>query len=255
MKILSIILALAAGLIPLKKGNDKAYVDGEKQVYIVHYKWGVLDADVAHAYTSLKTITYNGKKAYKVNMEGHTASIFEKLVKVRENFNSTFMADDYKPVLADRSAGEFKYWADNDYVYHWDKGYIDAKLSSSDGRLKDKHIPLEKGVMDVSTLFFAFRSIDLSKLSAGEKFTVLVALDDDAFPITFRYHGAEELNVKGMDRVMTEKFTVEVKTGRIFDPEHPITIYATTGEALKPIYFVIPLRLGRVVGHLESDSR
>ena len=254
MKILSILLALAAGIIPLKKNNDKAYVDGEKQVYMVHYKWGILDADVAHAYTSLKTTTFNGKKAYKVNMEGHTAKLFEKLVKVRENFNSTFMADDYTPVLADRSAGEFKYTADNEYVYHWDKGYIDAKLTSSDGRLKDTHIPLQKGVMDVSTLFFAFRSVDLSQLSVGQVFSVRVAIDDEANPINMRYLGQEELDVKGMEKVLTNKFSVEVKTGRIFDPENPITIYTTTGDALIPLYFIIPLRLGRVVGYLESNN-
>lgn len=251
-----ILISLAMAAIPLKSGNENSFRNNEEQVYVVHYKWGVLNADVARAHVSTSVTTHEGKPAIKAKMYGHTEKFCEMFVKVRLNFESLYMRGNHRAVKASRTANESKYSCSNEYTYLWDKGYIDAKLSSSNGKLKDCHIPLNESVMDVPTLFTSFRDIDLAKVSDGKPFRVKVAVDNDCTDLVFKYMGKEELNRRGVPKKAYNKFSVNVTAGEVFDTENAIKIWCTAEDGVViPVYFELPLKLGRVVGRLESNTR
>ncbi len=256
MNICTILFSLAMAALPLKGGTENSFRSNEEQVYVIHYKWGVLNADVARAHVSSEVTTHGGKPAVKAKMYGHTEKFCEMFVKVRLNFESLFLRDSHRAVKANRTASESKYSSTNDYTYHWDKGYIDARLSSSNGKLKDCHIPLDDSVMDVSTLFTSFRDVDLSKVSDGTPFTVNVAVDNECTRLVFKYMGKEELNRRGVDRKVYNKFSLNVTSGDVFDTENAINMWCTAEDGVViPVYFEIPLKLGRVVGRMESNTR
>ena len=85
MKALFVILSLILGIFPFKESGAR-FGAGEKQVFVVHYKWGVLNADVARVTCECDSIMYRGVPAYKAKIYGKTEKFCEAIVKVREDF-------------------------------------------------------------------------------------------------------------------------------------------------------------------------
>ena len=72
MNIAALLFSLAMAAIPLKSGTENSFRSNEEQVYVIHYKWGVLNADVARAHVTTSVTTHGGKPAVKAKMYGHT---------------------------------------------------------------------------------------------------------------------------------------------------------------------------------------
>lgn len=252
MNICTFLLSVLAAALPLK--GTSSFTAGEEQVYLVHYQWGVLNADVARAYCSIDSTTLHGQPAYKARIYGKTAKFCEAIVKVREDFQSWFTAGDLRPEKSRRKAQEAKYNGGETNVFDWNAGKLTITVNSN-GKESVKEFGLEPGVLDVPTLFYAFRNIDMAKVSGGKVFPVKVAVGDKIETISFKYAGSETLNARGMDRVPVRKFLIQVSSGNTFDNENAISIYATDDDFMIPVYFEAPMRLGKVVGRLETSTR
>jgi len=252
MNICTFLVSLLAVALPLK--SSSSFTAGEEQVYLVHYQWGVLNADVARAYCSIDSTTLHGQPAYKARIYGKTAKFCEAIVKVREDFQSWFTAADFRPEKSRRKAQEAKYNGGETNVFDWDAGKLTITVNSN-GKETVKVFDLEPGVLDVPTLFYCFRNIDLAKVSDGAPFPVKVAVGDKIETISMKYAGRETLNARGMDRVPARKFLIQVSSGNTFDTKNAISLYASDDEVMIPLYFEAPLRLGKVVGRLESSTR
>ena len=106
----------------------------------------------------------------------------------------------------------------------------------------------------VNGLYFAVRSIDIAKVSNGKPFSVKVAVGDNIEKISMRYDGREMLQARGVDKAMAHKFRISVTSGNTFDNKSDILIWISDDEHLIPLYFEAPMRLGKVVGRLESST-
>ncbi len=250
MKFLSLILFAILGILPLKTGGTDKFSKSEEQVYICHYKWGIVDADVAKAHFKIKA-SGNG---YDTHLYGHTDKIFDKLFKVRENFRSHFDAATLRSETFSRDAEEGKYRCSNDFTFLWDKGYIDARVWSIKKGDRKYTFKLEPGMTDVSTLLPLFRCIDMEKVTPGEPMTVKIAMDTDISDLIFKYIGEEEKDIKGLGVTKVRKFSLSITSGNVFDTRNPVLIYATLKDNV-PVAFEVPLRVGRVEGHIESSTK
>ena len=252
MNICTILVSLLAAALPLK--GTSSFTAGEEQVYLVHYQWGVLNADVARAYCTIDSTTLHGQPAYKARIYGKTAKFCEAIVKVREDFQSWFTASDFRPEKSRRKAQEAKFNGGETNVFDWNAGKLTITVSSN-GKETVKVFDLEPGVLDVPTLFYCFRNIDLAKVSDGTPFQIKVAVGDKIEAISMKYAGRETLNARGMDKVAARKFLIMVSSGNTFDTKNAISLYASDDDVMIPLYFEAPLRLGKVVGRLESSTR
>lgn len=252
MNICTILVSLLAAALPLK--GTSSFTAGEEQVYLVHYQWGVLNADVARAYCTIDSTTLHGQPAYKARIYGKTAKFCEAIVKVREDFQSWFTASDFRPEKSRRKAQEAKFNGGETNVFDWNAGKLTITVSSN-GKETVKVFDLEPGVLDVPTLFYCFRNIDLAKVSDGTPFQIKVAVGDRIEAISMKYAGRETLNARGMDKVAARKFLIMVSSGNTFDTKNAISLYASDDDVMIPLYFEAPLRLGKVVGRLESSTR
>ena len=75
--ILSSAAAYAGGegkCIPVKKLSEEslAFKGGENLVFTIHYKWGIINADVAQATLRVDTTVLNGRKVFHASLTGKT---------------------------------------------------------------------------------------------------------------------------------------------------------------------------------------
>ena len=62
------------------------------------------------------------------------------------------------------------------------------------------------------------------------------------------------LQARGVDKAMAHKLRISVTSGNTFDNKSDILIWISDDEHLIPLYFEAPMRLGKVVGRLESST-
>ena len=79
--------------------------------FILHYKWGSINADVGTATVKLDSLTFNGHPAFRCSVEGRTSRFFDIFFKVREKFDSWFTRDGLKPLKFTRDTYEGGYEA------------------------------------------------------------------------------------------------------------------------------------------------
>ena len=120
MFIISSVTVLAAGegkCIPVKRLDESglAFKGGEKLVFTIHYKWGIVNADVAQATLAVDTTVLNGRKVFHASLTGKTQKFYEKFFRVKEELDSWFTRDGLEPMKFTRFAREGKYTCTNLY--------------------------------------------------------------------------------------------------------------------------------------------
>ena len=239
--------------LPVNLSKDKlAFKSGEKLVFTIHYKWGLINADVAQATLKLDSTVLNGKKCYHGSLKGKTQKIYEQVFKLKEDFDCWFTCDDFKPMKFTRDCQEGNYWCTNLYTYKSD--HIDAKINNSRKGEFNVSLPKDDCTYDIAMMLYLLRSMDASKLKAGGRYPMTYACDHHIRNIYFRYFGVENVKVSGKGMVRCHKFGFEMPNGEAFDGESSLYAWLTDDENRIPVSFIAPLKIGQVRGRLYESS-
>ena len=239
--------------IPVNLNKDKlAFKGGEKLVFTIHYKWGIVNADVAQAIIKLDSTRLNGKKVYHGSLSGNTQKIYEQVFKVREHMDSWFTCDGFDPVKFTRDAREGNYWRTNLYTYSGSQ--INATINNSRKGEFDVTLPKDNCTFDLPLMYYVMRNMDVSKLKVGGRYPMTFACDSHVRTLSFVYLGKENRKVRGMGTVRCLKFGFDVVKGEVFSGDSKLYAWFTDDANKIPVYFVAPLKLGEVRGRLYSSS-
>lgn len=239
--------------IPVNLNKDKlAFKGGEKLVFTIHYKWGIVNADVAQAIIKLDSTRLNGKKVYHGSLSGNTQKIYEQVFKVREHMDSWFTCDGFDPVKFTRDAREGNYWCTNLYTYSGSQ--INATINNSRKGEFNVTLPKDNCTFDLPLMYYVMRNMDVSKLKVGGRYPMTFACDSHVRTLSFVYLGKENRNVRGMGTVRCLKFGFDVVKGEVFSGDSKLYAWFTDDANKIPVYFVAPLKLGEVRGRLYSSS-
>lgn len=239
--------------IPVNLNKDKlAFKGGEKLVFTIHYKWGIVNADVAQAIIKLDSTRLNGKKVYHGSLSGNTQKIYEQVFKVREHMDSWFTCDGFNPVKFTRDAREGNYWCTNLYTYSGSQ--INATINNSRKGEFNVTLPKDNCTFDLPLMYYVMRNMDVSKLKVGGRYPMTFACDSHVRTLSFVYLGKENRKVRGMGTVRCLKFGFDVVKGEVFSGDSKLYAWFTDDANKIPVYFVAPLKLGEVRGRLYSSS-
>lgn len=234
--------------------EELAFCDGERMDFILHYKWGSINADVGAATVTLESLTFNGQEAFKCTAHGRTTKLFDLFFKVREDFASWFTRDGMRPLKFTRDTHEGGYEARNTYLYRWDEPepYIAADVYTSKMGQMSMQLPLTPCTYDLPALFFFARNMDVDNVEPGKRYPMTFAIDDEVFNVYFILHGRETIKVKGLGTVNTIRFAAKLLEGEVFKGEEDMTIWVSDDENRLPVYFEAPLRVGVAAGRMSS---
>lgn len=244
--------------IPVRRLDEKslAFKGGEKLVFTVHYKWGIVNADVAQATLAVDTTVLNGSKVFHASLTGKTQKFYEKFFRVKEELDSWFTRDGLRPMKFTRFAREGKYTATNLYSYVHTPGneHISASLSNSRKGEFSATLPLDRCTNDIPLMYYVLRNIDVSKLVEGNDYPMTFAVDDDVYTLHFRYLGKENKDVEGIGSIRCLKFSFEVVSGEVFSGDSDLYGWFSDDDNRIPVWFSAPLKVGQVQGRLRSYS-
>lgn len=234
--------------------EDLAFKGGEKLVFTLHYKWGIINADVAQATLRVDTTILNGKKVFHASLTGKTQKFYEKFFRVKEELDSWFTCDGLRPVKFTRFAREGKYTCTNLYAYDHTPGNECIKASLNNSRKGDfsATLPLDKCTYDIPLMYYVLRNIDTDALREGNDYPMTFAVDDDVYTLHFKYLGKENKVVDGIGSVRCLKFSFEVVSGEVFSGESDLFGWFSDDENRIPVWFSAPLKVGQVQGRLRS---
>ena len=235
----------------LEKSN-LAFKGGEKLVFTIHYKWGLINADVAQATLKVDSTMLNGKSCYHGSLRGKTQKIYESVFKLKEDFDCWFTSDGFQPMKFTRDCKEGGYWCTNLYTYKSD--HIDALINNSRKGEFTVSLPKDECTYDIATMLFLIRNMDLSKLKAGGRYPMTYACAHHIRNIYFRYFGVENKKISGKGTYRCHKFGFEMPKGETFDGESSLYAWFTDDGNRIPVYFVAPLKIGQVRGRLYSSD-
>ncbi len=234
--------------------DSLAFQHGEKADFVLHYKWGAINADVGYATVTLDSLTYNGREAFRCSVDGRTTKMFDLFFKVREDFDSWFTRDGLRPLKFTRDTHEGGYEARNTYYYNWNlsEPVINAEVYTSKMGSKIMELPLTPCTFDLPALFYFARNMDFDTIEPGRKYPMTFAIDDEIFNVYFILYGRETIKVKGIGKVNTIKFAAKLLEGEVFKGEEDMLIWVTDDGNRLPVYFEAPLLVGKATGKMTG---
>ncbi len=246
----------AASCVPVRTVSEDslAFQHGEKMEFVLHYKWGAVNADVGTATVELDSLTYNGRKAFHCSVFGKTSKFFDMFFKVKEDFDSWFTCDGLRPLKFTRDTYEGGYEARNTYYYNWNlaEPVISADVYSTKNGPRILDMPLTPCTFDLPALFYFARNMDFDVIEPGKKYPMTFAIDDDICNVYFILYGRETIKVKGLGTVKTIKFAAKLLEGEVFKGEDDMLIWVTDDDNRLPVYFEAPLLVGFAAGRLSE---
>lgn len=241
---------------------------GEKLSYRLHYKWGVIGADVAKLNFDLKEETYNGKPCFRLVTKGATSNLVGALVKVDYFYDSRFATADMEPMTFYREQTEGSYWARNNYRWENEGRRLKAHVEKSTRPVRDTVFTSNKAIYDVITTLYMVRAADLQAVKAGKTLHLVSALDCNVNDVYVSYLKSENKK-SDLGTFVTDKFTmkiVERKGSERLDKESSVAI-SHDGDGLAPIYlwitpdesktiveFAASIPVGNIYGRLSSAT-
>lgn len=217
--------------------KDKSFRDGENLLYVV--KFGPIVG--GNASLILKQVYYNNKIVFHARGEAKTVGLAEKLYSVKDVFESFF---DMHTVLPYKSIRDVK---EGNYRKH-EEAIFNHHANSVYCTRKDTIISIPKNTLDMMSLLYYIRSIDLYEMKKGDVLRTVTFFDEELFPFDIRFRGTETIKTK-FGKVRCYRFDPVVEPGRMFKSEDDMTIWISADRNLIPI----KVKFNLVVGSLHME--
>ena len=234
--------------------DSLAFRAGETMSFVLHYNWGIINSDVGTATVKLEEVDFNGVPAFHCDVSGRTTRLYDLVFRVREQFDSWFTRDGLRPLKFTRDTHEGKYDALNTYIYDRDRSVIVADVYSTSSGQRSLELPLDRCTYDLPSLFFLARNMNMDVVTPEVRYPMTFAIDDDVYNVHFILHGRETIDVKGLGRINTIKFSARLLAGEVFRSDTDMTIYISDDANRLPVYFEAPLLVGKATGRMTSCS-
>ena len=234
--------------------DSLAFRAGETMSFVLHYNWGIINSDVGTATVRLDAVDFNGIPAFHCDVSGRTTRLYDLVFRVREQFDSWFTRDGLRPLKFTRDTHEGKYDALNTYIYDWERSVILADVYSTSSGQRSLELPLDRCTYDLPSLFFLARNMNMDVVTPEVRYPMTFAIDDDVYNVHFILHGRETIDVRGLGRINTIKFSAKLLAGEVFRSDTDMTIYISDDANRLPVYFEAPLLVGKATGRMTSCS-
>lgn len=249
------ILALAAAIC-VASAQGFSFQDGETLKYSVHYKWGVINADVANAAMTVKSENLDGRQVFHASLGGKTQKMYKTFFTVVETVDSWFTQDDVQQLKCVRHSREGGYWLNSTTRYSRSGDEVHAKsdIESSRKGMFERSATVDTSTFDVTTMIFRLRNMDIAGMEIGKSMPLRFIMDGKVYSLHFTYLGKEVRSVGDLGKVRCLKVGFEVVKGETFSGDSDLYCWFSDDDNRIPVRFTAPLKIGQVKGRLTSFS-
>jgi hypothetical protein len=227
--------------------HNNAFRRGEKLSYRVYYKsfiTGKVFAGDATLEITDDNRKFDGRDTYHIVCIGQSRHSFNWFMKVNEHFESYIDEKAMFPWLFIRKTREGRYSKDDEVEF-----IPDLNLAKS---LYAKKLTPPK-VQDILSAFYFARTHDISKMVAGNSFSIPVFLDDSVY-VSEVICQDREVAKTPVGNFNCVKFSPMVLTGQVFNDNYPMTVWISDDKNKIPILVESSIFIGKVRIELTESS-
>lgn len=239
--LLSLCLFVTTAFTPqLENRKEAAFKPGEELKYRLRYGFITAAEATLNVYDS--DTKFDNKPVYHLVAQGKTAAAFNIFYKVRNRYDSYIDRTDLIPYFYTEDIREASYRRNDRVRFYQDQNKVVGKKGTFAG--KDKTFDL------VSAFYFA-RSLDLSGVHIGSRFTIPYFLDDEVANLDITYVGKERVKTS-IGTFDCLKFNPSIKPGRIFRKDSKLYLWITDDGNRIPVKAQVEILVGSVTLEITS---
>ncbi|RZK43783.1 MAG: DUF3108 domain-containing protein [Pedobacter sp.] len=245
-KIIALLLSLVglmgyAQELPLKK--DPIFKEGEVLKYKL--KYGFITAAEATIKVQSSDMKFENKPVYNLVVDAQTSGTFDIFYKIRDHYDSYIDKTTLLPYFYQENIREASYRRQDKARFYQDG----KKVVANRGTFAT---PTNQTFDLVSAYYFA-RSLDISKLKAGNSFKLNYFLGDEISALEIEYVGKEKIKTK-LGEINCLKFSPSIKPGRIFKKDSRLYLWITDDGNRVPVKAQVEILVGSVTMEIQSAA-
>lgn len=233
--LLPLFLLIQASFSPqLDNRKEPAFRPGEELQYRLRY--GFITAAEATLNVVDSEVKFNGRPVYHLIAQGKTAAAFNLFYKVRNRYDSYIDQTELVPYLYTENVHEANYRRVDKVRFYQDEQKVVGRKGTFKGRDK---------TFDLVSAFYYARSLDLSNVHPGSRFTIPYFLDDEVADLSITYIGKERIKT-AIGTFNCLKFNPSIKPGRIFKKDSKLYLWITDDGNRIPVKAQVEILVGSV---------
>jgi hypothetical protein len=223
-----------------------SFQPGEEARYRISYNWFVLWTDVGEVWFSAKESRVMDIPCLHLLAVGATYKSWDWFFKVRDRYESWVYPESLKPIVFNRDVYEGGYTIKHQYVFNHAKGIAYTQTQSNDRPVLKDTISIPDCTFDLVSILYYVRNIDFSSCRINDTIPVTLLLDNEIYPIYFRYLGTEKKKIRKMGEIDCMKFSAMLIKGSVFKGGEKMFIWVTNDKNRLPVYVESPIIVGSV---------
>ncbi len=232
-------------IISLSFAQKKAYGDGERFKFRVHY--GFVTA--GYASLEVKSTTFKGKDVYHVRGFGETVGVSRWFFKVKDDYQSYIDREKNIPYRFIRKIDEGGYTKDIEV----DFDHRSRRATVNDKKYNETSVfsfPAETQDM-ISAFYYLRNNLDTENLKEGDVMEMSMFFDKENFKFQLKFLGREVLDTN-FGQVRTLIFRPYVQSGRVFKEQESLTVWISDDDNKIPLLIKANLAVGSLKATLTE---
>ena len=226
----------------LENRKEPVFQIGETLKYRLRY--GFITAAEASITVEGSDAKFENKPIYHLIAQGKTSGSFDVFYKVRNRYDSYIDRVDLTPFLYTESIREANYRRNDKARFYQDQ----RKVVSNKGTFKGA-----AQTFDLVSAYYFARSLDLSTIKQGDRFTMSYFLDDGVTDLKIQYVGKEKVKTS-LGTFNCLKFSPSIQPGRIFRKDSKLYLWITDDGNRIPVKAQVEILVGSVTMELTSAT-
>lgn len=238
--VLFLIGALTARAQELKNTAEPAFQIGEELNYKL--KYGIFTAAEASLKISDTDLRFDDRPVFHLVAEGRTSGTFDFFHKVRNRYDSYIDKKELTPYLYTENIHESNYRRSDKARFYQDQKKVISNKGTFTGNVQ---------TFDVISAYYFARSLDMSKVTKGQKFTMSYFLSDGISQLDIEYVGKEVVKT-ALGTFNCLKFSPSIEPGRIFRKDSKLYLWITDDGNRIPVKAHVEVLVGSITMELTD---
>jgi len=232
--------------------NNYAFKGGERITYDLYFNWKFIWKKAGTASLSTRTMNYQGRSAYLVNLLASSNGVADKFFRMRDTLTS-IVSTGLQPMYYRKAADEGHKFAIDEVRYSQSNNRVNVHMKRvKNGRVTYKTGSDSKQIYDMLSIISRVRSIDPSGLKEGSRLMFPIASGKYLTNETLVFGGRKHFKAENGITYRCMIFTlVENRKGK---NEDIITFYVTDDLNHLPIRLDLNLNFGVAKAYMRSAT-
>jgi Protein of unknown function (DUF3108) len=217
---------------------------GEKLTFAASYNMSGLMTQLAQVTMETESVNTEKNNYLHLSCEAATFSKWDSFFKIRDIYESYVNPETLKPSLYKRNIDEGGFTKKEKYVF---KGTTVTSTTKRKNMAETtKTFTIGGSTQDIVSLIYKLRTLDFSKMSAGQTTSLTVVFDEKQIPVTIKYMGKENVSAGNLGKKDCYKLSIDANTNVLKGTDKNL-IWLTTDKKIPAlIKFSIPVGTGQL---------